>query len=168
MTTRRNSPRTEGGGNGGPGCRSEASLQHDLAVDCDCAGRDRRAVVRVQRPQSAVENGTARGADRSGRHRAGSGSDLKCAAVDRLAGSRSTAAAAGLERGVGCTLAEMTEGRRRSTFVPSSQRADLSARHIRHLTGALAEVQYESRRPELAMARRARAVVKSLTNLTVA
>jgi PAS domain S-box-containing protein len=62
----------------------------------------------------------------------------------------------------------MTESRRRSSVAPSYQRADLSARHIRHLTGALAEVQHESRRPELTMARRARAVVKSLTNLTVA
>jgi len=62
----------------------------------------------------------------------------------------------------------MTEGRRRSSLVPSRQRADLSARHIRSLTGALAQVQHESRRPELTMARRARAVVKSLTNLTVA
>jgi PAS domain S-box-containing protein len=46
--------------------------------------------------------------------------------------------------------------------------SDLSARTIRRLTHALAEVEAASRRPELTLQRRARAVLKSLKNLPVA
>jgi PAS domain S-box-containing protein len=48
------------------------------------------------------------------------------------------------------------------------RRPDLSARTIRGLTRALAEVEVASRRPELTLQRRARAVLRSLRNLPVA
>jgi PAS domain S-box-containing protein len=53
--------------------------------------------------------------------------------------------------------------------MPSAiRRPDLSARTIRGLTRALSEVEIASRRPELTEQRRARAVLRSLSNLPVA